>query len=138
MQVALDLGIDFNSIRTNTGSTARRVQCVHCKGITDTLRLTIQVLPLRPVAAGARSYSGAMGLQGVNLMRKTGLCAKARGAVPMTINTDMTCGWRRSRKCGESKRFRLGGRWRAMPIFPAAPMSLSPCATVIFRRNTIR
>jgi predicted RNA-binding Zn-ribbon protein involved in translation (DUF1610 family) len=36
MQVALDLGIDFNSIRTeHRGSTARRVQCVHCKGITD-------------------------------------------------------------------------------------------------------
>jgi predicted RNA-binding Zn-ribbon protein involved in translation (DUF1610 family) len=34
--VALDLGIDFNSIRTeHRGSTARRVQCVHCKGITD-------------------------------------------------------------------------------------------------------
>jgi len=36
MQVALYLGIDFNSIRTeHRGSTARRVQCVHCKGITD-------------------------------------------------------------------------------------------------------
>lgn len=36
MQVALDLGIDFNSIRTeHRGSTARSVQCVHCKGITD-------------------------------------------------------------------------------------------------------
>jgi predicted RNA-binding Zn-ribbon protein involved in translation (DUF1610 family) len=36
MQVALDLGIDFNSIRTeHRGSTARRVQCVHCKGITE-------------------------------------------------------------------------------------------------------
>jgi predicted RNA-binding Zn-ribbon protein involved in translation (DUF1610 family) len=36
VQVALDLGIDFNSIRTeHRGSTARRVQCVHCKGITD-------------------------------------------------------------------------------------------------------
>ena len=36
MQVALELGIDFNSIRTeHRGSLARRVQCVHCKGITD-------------------------------------------------------------------------------------------------------
>jgi dimethylamine monooxygenase subunit C len=36
MLVALDMGIDFNSIRTeHRGSTARRVQCVHCKGITD-------------------------------------------------------------------------------------------------------
>ena len=39
MQVALDLGIDFNSIRTeHRGSTARRVQCVHCKGITDNVK----------------------------------------------------------------------------------------------------
>jgi dimethylamine monooxygenase subunit C len=36
MQVALDHGIDFNSIKTeHKGSEARRVQCVHCKGITD-------------------------------------------------------------------------------------------------------
>lgn len=36
MKVALDLGIDFNSICTeHRGSAARRVQCVHCKGITD-------------------------------------------------------------------------------------------------------
>jgi dimethylamine monooxygenase subunit C len=36
MQVALDLGVDFHSIRTeHRGSTARRVQCVHCKGFTD-------------------------------------------------------------------------------------------------------
>ncbi len=36
MQVALDAGIDFNSILTeHRGSSARRVQCVHCKGITE-------------------------------------------------------------------------------------------------------
>jgi hypothetical protein len=36
MQVAIDHGIDFNSIaREHRGSEARRVQCVHCKGITD-------------------------------------------------------------------------------------------------------
>ncbi len=36
MKIGLDLGIDFNSIRTeHRGSTMRRVQCVHCKGITD-------------------------------------------------------------------------------------------------------
>jgi predicted RNA-binding Zn-ribbon protein involved in translation (DUF1610 family) len=36
MQVALDLGMDFNSIPTeHRGSLARRVQCVHCKGTTD-------------------------------------------------------------------------------------------------------
>lgn len=36
MQTALAHGIDFNSIKTeHRGSEARRVQCVHCKGITD-------------------------------------------------------------------------------------------------------
>ncbi|MBW9065916.1 hypothetical protein JNB71_21645 [Rhizobium herbae] len=36
MQVAMEYGIDYNSIHTeHRGSTARRVQCVHCKGITD-------------------------------------------------------------------------------------------------------
>jgi dimethylamine monooxygenase subunit C len=36
MKVALAHGVDFNSIKTeHRGSEARRVQCVHCKGITD-------------------------------------------------------------------------------------------------------
>lgn len=36
MQIALDAQIDFSSILTEQrGSLARRVQCVHCKGITD-------------------------------------------------------------------------------------------------------
>jgi len=36
MQVAMEHGIDFNSLITeHRGSTARRVQCVHCKGITE-------------------------------------------------------------------------------------------------------
>jgi dimethylamine monooxygenase subunit C len=36
MKVALEHDIDFGSIRTeHLGSLARRVQCVHCKGITD-------------------------------------------------------------------------------------------------------
>ena len=36
MKVATDHGLDFASIHTeHRGSTARRVQCVHCKGITD-------------------------------------------------------------------------------------------------------
>jgi predicted RNA-binding Zn-ribbon protein involved in translation (DUF1610 family) len=36
MQVAIEYGIDYHSIHTeHRGSTARRVQCVHCKGITD-------------------------------------------------------------------------------------------------------
>ncbi|SFU05790.1 dimethylamine monooxygenase subunit DmmA family protein [Mesorhizobium sp. YR577] len=36
MQVALEAGIDHTSIQTEQrGSLARRVQCVHCKGITE-------------------------------------------------------------------------------------------------------
>lgn len=36
MQIALDLGMDHASIPTeHRGSAARRVQCVHCKGITE-------------------------------------------------------------------------------------------------------
>jgi hypothetical protein len=36
MQVALDAGMDHSSIQTEQrGSLARRVQCVHCKGITE-------------------------------------------------------------------------------------------------------
>jgi hypothetical protein len=36
MQVAMNHGVDFASIRTeHRGSAARRVQCVHCKGITE-------------------------------------------------------------------------------------------------------
>ncbi len=39
MQIALDMGMDFNSIPTeHRGSEVRRVQCVHCKGITDEVR----------------------------------------------------------------------------------------------------
>jgi hypothetical protein len=36
MQAALEAGIDHSSIQTeHRGSLARRVQCVHCKGITE-------------------------------------------------------------------------------------------------------
>lgn len=39
MQVALNHGVDYNSIPTeHRGSEARRVQCVHCKGITDNVK----------------------------------------------------------------------------------------------------
>jgi dimethylamine monooxygenase subunit C len=39
MRVALAHGLDFNSIKTeHRGSEARRVQCVHCKGITDDVK----------------------------------------------------------------------------------------------------
>jgi hypothetical protein len=70
MQVALDLGIDFNSIRTeHRGSTARRVQCVHCKGITDnvtTSPFTCShcVLPLLVRDHYSRRYGA---VQGVNI-----------------------------------------------------------------------
>jgi predicted RNA-binding Zn-ribbon protein involved in translation (DUF1610 family) len=41
MQIALDLGMDFNSIPTeHRGSLARRVQCVHCKGITENVTVS--------------------------------------------------------------------------------------------------
>ncbi len=41
MQIALDLGMDFNSIPTeHRGSLARRVQCVHCKGTTENVTVT--------------------------------------------------------------------------------------------------
>lgn len=39
MKVALEQGVDFNSIMTeHRGSEARRVQCVHCKGITENVK----------------------------------------------------------------------------------------------------
>jgi dimethylamine monooxygenase subunit C len=39
MKAALDHGVDFASIKTeHRGSEARRVQCVHCKGITENVR----------------------------------------------------------------------------------------------------
>jgi dimethylamine monooxygenase subunit C len=39
MRVALAHDLDFNSIKTeHRGSEARRVQCVHCKGITDDVK----------------------------------------------------------------------------------------------------
>jgi dimethylamine monooxygenase subunit C len=70
MQVALDLGIDFNSIRTeHRGSTARRVQCVHCKGITDNVttspfKCTHCGLPLLVRDHYSRRYGA---FQGVNI-----------------------------------------------------------------------
>jgi dimethylamine monooxygenase subunit C len=39
MKVALDAGVDHLSVQTeHRGSEARRVQCVHCKGITEDVR----------------------------------------------------------------------------------------------------
>ncbi len=46
MQVAIECGIDFYSIRTeHRGSEARRVQCVHCKGITDDVKTSPYICP---------------------------------------------------------------------------------------------
>jgi predicted RNA-binding Zn-ribbon protein involved in translation (DUF1610 family) len=39
--IAIDFGMDFRSIPTeHRGSLARRVQCVHCKGITDNVTVS--------------------------------------------------------------------------------------------------
>ncbi len=39
MKMAMDYGVDHSSISTeHRGSLARRVQCVHCKGITEDVR----------------------------------------------------------------------------------------------------
>lgn len=39
MKLALEAGIDHSSVQTeHRGSQARRVQCVHCKGITEDVR----------------------------------------------------------------------------------------------------
>jgi dimethylamine monooxygenase subunit C len=41
MQIALDAGMDAASILTeHRGSLARRVQCVHCKGITEDVKIS--------------------------------------------------------------------------------------------------
>ncbi|WP_137157548.1 dimethylamine monooxygenase subunit DmmA family protein [Rhizobium sp. FKL33] len=41
MQVALDQGMDYSTIPTeHRGSLARRVQCVHCKGVTEDVTTT--------------------------------------------------------------------------------------------------
>ncbi len=44
IQLALDHGIDHRSIATeHRGSLARRVQCVHCKGITENVTTNIAI-----------------------------------------------------------------------------------------------
>lgn len=46
LQLALDHDIDYQSVRTeHRGSLARRVQCVHCKGITEDV--TTSIVPCR-------------------------------------------------------------------------------------------
>ena len=49
MKVAIEAGIDHTSMQTeHRGSEARRVQCVHCKGITEDVRRSP---PPAPIAA---------------------------------------------------------------------------------------
>ena len=79
IQVALDYGIDFNSIVTeHRGSAARRVQCVHCKGITDNVTTSPFTCSHCGLALLVRDhYSRRIGaFQGVNID------AEAPGAAP--------------------------------------------------------
>lgn len=70
MQVALDFGIDFKSIRTeHRGSLARRVQCVHCKGITEAVTTSLYACSHCGLTLLVRDhYSRRIGaFQGVNV-----------------------------------------------------------------------
>ncbi len=70
IQVALDFGVDFNSLRTeHRGSLARRVQCVHCKGVTDNVTRTPFVCSHCGLKLLVRDhYSRRLGaFQGVNV-----------------------------------------------------------------------
>ena len=68
MQVALDAGVDHSAIQAeHRGSLARRVQCVHCKGITEDVRTQ----PVRCASCGlmllvrdhySRRYGAFMGV----------------------------------------------------------------------------
>ena len=67
MQVALEAGIDHTSMQTeHRGSLARRMQCVHCKGITENVTTQpVDLRALRPAASGARPlFPAARGLPG--------------------------------------------------------------------------
>lgn len=70
MQVALNHGIDHASIRCeHRGSAARRVQCVHCKGITDNVTTSPFTCTHCGLALLVRDhYSRRIGaFQGVNI-----------------------------------------------------------------------
>ena len=70
LQIALDAGIDHNSIRTeHRGSAARRVQCVHCKGITENVTTSPYCCSHCGLALLVRDhYSRRIGaFQGVNI-----------------------------------------------------------------------
>ena len=70
MQVALNHGIDHASIRSeHRGSAARRVQCVHCKGITDNVTTSPYICTHCGLSLLVRDhYSRRIGaFQGVNI-----------------------------------------------------------------------
>ena len=70
IQVALEFGVDFNSLRTeHRGSLARRVQCVHCKGITDDVTASPYICTHCSLPLLVRDhYSRRLGaFQGVNI-----------------------------------------------------------------------
>lgn len=70
VQVALDFGVDFNSLKTeHRGSLARRVQCVHCKGITDNVTTSPVICTHCGLPLLVRDhYSRRLGaFQGVNI-----------------------------------------------------------------------
>ena len=70
LQIALDAGIDHNSVHTeHRGSAARRVQCVHCKGITENVTTSPYCCSHCGLALLVRDhYSRRIGaFQGVNI-----------------------------------------------------------------------
>jgi predicted RNA-binding Zn-ribbon protein involved in translation (DUF1610 family) len=70
MQVALNHGIDHGSIRCeHRGSMARRVQCVHCKGITENVTTSPYICTHCGLSLLVRDhYSRRIGaFQGVNI-----------------------------------------------------------------------
>ena len=80
MQVAMEFGVDPASIGTeHPGSLARRVQCVHCKGITDHVTASPCICAHCGLALFVRDhYSRRIGaFQGVNID------AEAPGSVPV-------------------------------------------------------
>jgi hypothetical protein len=70
IQVALEFRVDFNSLRTeHRGSLARRVQCVHCKGITEDVTASPYICSHCSLPLLVRDhYSRRLGaFQGVNI-----------------------------------------------------------------------
>ena len=91
MKVALEAGIDHTSMQTeHRGSEARRVQCVHCKGITE----TVTTQPVTCAHCGLTllvrdHYSRRIAaFQGVCIdAEEPGVVPADRGGVPMSDKT---------------------------------------------------